>query len=43
MRCDWAAGGAAGEGGGCLPGEAEVGGGDGGYVAVAAEEAAAGG
>lgn len=43
VRCDWAAGGAEGEDGGCSPDEVGVAGEDGGCVAVAAEVAEAGG
>lgn len=43
MRCDWAAGGAVDEGGGCSQDEAEVEGGDGDYVAVVVEEVEVGG
>lgn len=40
MRCDWAAGGAVYEGGGCLQDGAGVEGGGGGYGAVVVEEVA---
>lgn len=43
VECDWAAGGAVGEGGGCSPDEVEVEEGDGGCVAVVVEEVEAGG
>lgn len=43
VECDWAAGGAVGEGGGCSPDEVEVEEGDGGCVAAVVEEVEAGG
>lgn len=43
VECDWAAGGAVGEGGGCSPDEVEAEEGNGGCVAVVVEEVEVGG